>query len=204
MITNKVYVNNKGVGRIDALKETEHVCDYLKLPRKSRLHIRLLTEEMLGMVSEIAGDFDAEFWVEHESKFCRLCLEAEITKMSSEKRNSLIEVSTSGKNAAAKGIMGKLKEIVELYWLGYKDGVEDSTGIDFSTYTGMAMSTMSSVAGSTQWTLCDYRSRIERQKDSGKGEEWDELEKSIVANIADDISIGIKGETVMIVITKEM
>ena len=121
MITNKVYVNNKGVGRIDALKETEHVCDYLKLPRKSRLHIRLLTEEMLGMVSEIAGDFDAEFWVEHESKFCRLCLEAEITKMSSEKRNSLIEVSTSGKNAAAKGIMGKLKEIVELYWLGYKD-----------------------------------------------------------------------------------
>ena len=124
--------------------------------------------------------------------------------MSSEKRNSLIEVSTSGKNAAAKGIMGKLKEIVELYWLGYNDGVEDSTGIDFSTYTGMAMSTMSSTAGSTRWTLSDYRSKIECQKDSGKGEEWDELEKSIVANIADDISIGIKGETVMIVITKEM
>ena len=67
MITNKTYVNNKGVGRTDALKQTESMCDYLKLSRKNRLHIRLLTEELLGMVSEIAGDFDAEFWVELES-----------------------------------------------------------------------------------------------------------------------------------------
>ena len=93
MITNKVYVNNKGVGRIDALKETEHMCDYLKLgvgridalketehmcdylklPRKSRLHIRLLTEELLSMAAQIGGDFDAELWAEHEGNTCRIC-----------------------------------------------------------------------------------------------------------------------------------
>ena len=124
--------------------------------------------------------------------------------MSSEKRNSLIEVSTSGKNAAAKGIMGKLKEIVELYWLGYKDGVEDSTGIDFSTYTGMAMSTMSSTAGSTRWTLSDYRSKIECQKDSGKGEEWDELEKSVGKNVADDVKVSIRNGCVEMIILKKL
>lgn len=202
MITNKVYVNNKGVGRDKALNETERMADYLKLPRKSRLHVRLLTEEMLGMVSELGGDFDAEFWAEHEGDTCRLCLEAEIAKMSAEKRNSLIEVSTSGKNSAAKGIMGKLKEVVEMYWLGYKDGVENSTGINFTAYTGMAMSTMSSTGSLSHWTLSDYRGTV--QKGGENTEEWDELEKSIVANIADDISVGVKGDTVMLVITKKL
>ena len=204
MITNKVYVNNRGVGRNESLNETERMSDYLKLPRKSRLHIRLLTEEMLGMISEIGGDFDAEFWAEYEGGLCCICLEAEINKMSSEKRNALINISTSGKNAAAKGIMGKLKEIMELYWLGYKNGVENSKGIDFTSYSGMAASTMLSTPGSTHWTLSDYKSNIERQKESGKSEEWDELEKSIVANIADDISVGVKGETVNLVITKKL
>ena len=34
-------------------------------------------------------------------------------------------------------------------------------------------------------------------------EDWDELEKSIVANIADDVKIGIAGQDVEMVITKK-
>ena len=37
--------------------------------------------------------------------------------------------------------------------------------------------------------------------DDGQADKWDGLEKSIVANIADNISIGIKGDTVNLVIT---
>ena len=62
MITNKISVNNKGVGRDEVFSEIERFSDYLGLSEKNSLHIRLLTEETLGMVAQIGGDFDAEFW----------------------------------------------------------------------------------------------------------------------------------------------
>ena len=190
MVSNKVYVNNKGIGRDQALSEVERMTDYLNLSYKSKMHIRLLTEEMLGMVSELGGDFNAEFWAEHEGGVCRLCLEADVVKMSTEKRDALIGVSTSGKNAAekgaAKGIRGKLKDLVKTYWLS---GADRSEKADDS---------------SMHWSLSDYKGDIERQKDSGKAEEWDELEKSIVAKIADDVSVGVKGDTVEFIITKSI
>ena len=202
MKTDRIYVDSSGAGREDALSEMERFADYLELSKKSRLHLRLLTEELLGMVSEIGGGFSAGFWAENDGKKCLICLEAEVNKMSTEKREALISVSTSGKNAAVKGVMGKLKNLMELYWLGYKETVEGSTGIDFTGYTGIAMSSMSAPRTSMNWRLSDYRDELERQKDNERIEAWDELEKSIVANIADDISVGIKGENVRFVITK--
>ncbi|MEE3451444.1 MAG: hypothetical protein VZR27_12260 [Acutalibacteraceae bacterium] len=51
---------------------------------------------MLVMVAEIAGDFDAEFWAEHEGKTYRLCLEAEISRMSFENTNGCVLPRCSG------------------------------------------------------------------------------------------------------------
>ena len=47
------------------------------------------------------------------------------------------------------------------------------------------------------WTLSRY-------KDSQKNSEepWDELEKSIIANLADDVIVSVKGNKVEIVIVK--
>ena len=64
------------------------------------------------------------------------------------------------------------------------------------------MGSMYAPRTSMNWKLSDYRDELERQKDNERIEAWDELEKSIVANIADDISVGIKGENVRFVITK--
>ena len=44
---------------------------------------------------------------------------------------------------------------------------------------------------------------IEEKKDAGIAlDEWDELEKSIIANIADDVSVGINKDMVEMIITK--
>ena len=204
MITNKVYVNNKGVGRTDALKETERMCDYLKLSRKSRLHIRLLTEELLGMAAQIGGDFDAELWAEHEGNTCRICLEAEISKMSLQKREELLRSSTSGKNAAYSGIMDRVREKMEIYALMMQENAEDSTGVDYGVETLTGFDDTSSQKTPKEWRLSEYKGDVARRKDNERIAAWDEFEKSIVANIADDISVGIKGETVMLVITKSI
>ena len=194
MITNKIYVNNKGVGRMDALKETERMCDYLKLSRKSRLHIRLLTEELLGMLSQIGGDFDAELWAEHEGKTFRICLDAEIGKMSLQKREELLKSSTSGKNAAYSGIMDRVREKMEIYALMMQENAENSTGVDDT----------SPQKTPKEWKLSEYKDDLAHRKDSERIAAWDELEKSIVSNLADDISVGIKGNTVVLTITKRI
>ena len=203
MITNKVYVNNKGVGRDEALNETERLSDYLQLSRKSRLHICLLTEEMLGMVSQIDGDFDAEFWAEHEEGTCRLCLEAEITKMSAEKKNALIKVSSSGKNAEAKGFMGKLKSILEtiIYDSDDSSDFEQDSSSPYSYYAYFPTNLHNRHGLVIQFQTSELKSGNRKAEVK---EEWDELEKSIVVNIADDVSVGVKGETVMLVITKQL
>ncbi len=119
MITNKISVNNKGVGRDEVFIEIERFSDYLGLSEKNNLHIRLLTEETLGMVAQIGGDFDAEFWAESEDGKVQLCLSAKLCTMNSQKREKLLKASTSGKNAAAESFTGKIKNAVEIIWLGY-------------------------------------------------------------------------------------
>ena len=49
-----------------------------------------------------------------------------------------------------------------------------------------------------QWSLNRYKNAAEEN-----GEEWDELEASIIANLADDVIVGIKGSKVDITVKKK-
>lgn len=71
------------------------------------------------MVAQIGGDFDAEFWAESEDGKVQLCLSAKLCTMNSQKREKLLKASTNGKNAAAESFTGKIKNAVEIIWLGY-------------------------------------------------------------------------------------
>lgn len=74
------------------------------------LHLRLLSEETVDMVLAIAGDFDADFTISAEGKFCSVNLKAE-TIVDVDKRKEFLELSNSGKNESAKGFMGKVRDI---------------------------------------------------------------------------------------------
>ncbi len=50
-----------------------------------------------------------------------------------------------------------------------------------------------------QWSMEKYKSELKKKNDE---DSWDELEKSIVANIADDVSVNIVGSDVEIIVTK--
>jgi len=53
------------------------------------------------------------------------------------------------------------------------------------------------------WSMQSYRSAIEgSSRGAGAKDEWDELEKSIVANIADDVRIAISGDEVGMTVYK--
>jgi hypothetical protein len=60
-------------------------------------------------------------------------------------------------------------------------------------------------AGSYVWSMQKHKQEIRQDPDAGEENEWewDELEKSIVSSIADDVSISIDGTTVQITIIKQ-
>ena len=56
------------------------------------------------------------------------------------------------------------------------------------------------------WSLHQYRNNLSDAKDQNTAaqEAWDELEKSIVASIADDVIVGVKKDHVTMTIIKNI
>ena len=112
MKSDVIIVNSDGKGLEDALNQAEAVAVYKGLNGKEALHLRLLAEEMLGMLRAIVGQVSGKFWIEDSKKDFQLHLQAE-TVIDLDKRKALLGASTSGKNSAAKGIMGKIRDIFD-------------------------------------------------------------------------------------------
>ncbi len=202
MKTNMIDIDNNGIGADFALTEVERFAGDAELSPKGRIHIRLLTEELLGMVRTIGGEFESKFWVEGNSSCTEIHLSAKM-KMSLQKREELLKVSTSGKNAAYSGVMDRIKEEMEIYLLSLEEGAEDSVGVDYGVDDLIGFDSKYEYKTPQDWKLSEYKGSVERQRDSERIAEWDQLEKSIVANLADEVSVGIRGDRVEVVITKK-
>ena len=63
MKTDKISVSSQGARMGAALEQADKVAAYKGLSAKNALHLRLLAEEMLGMMRSIAGEADGEFWI---------------------------------------------------------------------------------------------------------------------------------------------
>ena len=200
MKTNEIYVSNQGTGREDALNEAEKYSDYQKLGHRERMHIRILTEELLGMVETIAGNFYAYYWIEDDYEGYQLHLEAKI-EMSMEKMDALIEASSDKTNSRAKGVMGKLRNVFQYFWLGYKESLGTTTEMNFSEYMFYGLTSIDTVGRSNTWSLSQYQTAVKENESSL--ENWDELEKSIIANLADDVTVGVNGDNVEMIIKKK-
>ncbi|MBQ4341715.1 MAG: hypothetical protein II756_04310, partial [Clostridia bacterium] len=112
MRSDVIHVTNGGRGFEEALSQAELVARYKGLPNKSALHLRLLAEEMLGMMNALTGEREADFWIDDEDGVFTLHLQAE-AEMNAKLRKNLLAVSTSGVNAAAKGVTGKVRDLFE-------------------------------------------------------------------------------------------
>lgn len=204
METNKIAVNNRGIGMASAYAELEKFAQYQGLSYKDSLRLRLLAEEMFGMVQGIVGDFGAYFWLEGERKNTSLHLEAYV-EMDMDKREELLSVSTSGKNMAARGVMGKLRDLMESYLLNYEDisKYAADSGVNLFPYDDSGMMYTGMDWTSHYWSLDRYRSEVEEHRsEASAAQAWDELEKSIVGKLADDVLVGIRSDKVELIIKK--
>ena len=202
MKTECISVFSSGEGRDQALELAEKTGAYCGFDNKSVLRLRLLSEELIELIRSMAADLQGDFWIETSGNNVEVHLKTEIP-MNLQTRNELLSVSTSGKNSAAKGIIGKIREMIASVALPddpeTKSMTEQALGL---LSLGYQMGSYGS--GAYSWSMSTYISQIDKadfNTDEAK-EAKDELEKSIVVNLADDVKVNIVNSNVEVTIYK--
>ena len=199
MKTNQIVVTSKEIGMDEALSITEKLGNEAGLDKKSVLHLRLLAEELFGLLRGIAGGVEANYWIEAEGKNFEIHMKSAVN-MNEEMRAQFLSASSSGKNSASVGFMGKVRVMIADLLFSAKEVMP------YAMINTVAAYSMNGAVGETAsiWTMSAYRDEIHKQAGNSKeaSEAWDELEKSIVANIADDIKVSIAGQNVEITVYK--
>ena len=214
MKSSVIKINDEMSNMAEILTIAQNSSDYAGLDTKKSLRLRLLAEELVGLLKELSGNYDGEFWIEEENQKFELVTHIYVNEeMDNKTKRSFIDVSSSKKNAAAKGIMGKIRDVVEN--MMYAENAEFSFVNDLSKFEADIMldgktinneqvkgdfnvdNIVDGLMIDNSWSLNQYK---KKQKD--REEPWDEIEKSIIANLADDVTVSVKGRNIEIIITK--
>ena len=193
MKTDVITISSEGNNMDAALAQIDKISVYKGLSPKNTITLRLLTEEVLALMRAIAGNVNGEFWLEDRDGVYELHLLVR-TLVDETIRKQLLSASSSGKNEATRGFMGKIRSF-------------------FEPSSGVPMFSAGFVGGAPQmyesyvWSMEDYRDQLRQRQELDQrnaGEEWDELEKSVVAKLADDVKVSIRGRNVEMTIIKNL
>lgn len=202
MQTEKISIYAAGDGRDKALELTEKAGAFCGLDNKTTLRLRLLSEEIIELIRPFSSELKGDFWLETNDENVEIHLKTNIP-MDLQTRNELLSVATSGKNSAAKGLIGKIREMIARVTL--PDDPETKAMTDQALGLMALGSQMGSSYGSTySWSMTAYAESVNNSTvfTDEAAEAMDALEKSIVANIADEVKVNIVDSNVEVVIYK--
>ena len=177
-----------------ALRQVDKVAAYKELSARGALHLRLLTEEMMALVRAITGSAQGEFWIQDENGVYELHLKV-VSLVDGKMREQLLSASSSGKNEAARGFMGKIRTFFD-----------PCCGVSMFA-TGFPGGGATQMYENCTWRMEDYRNQLREYSELNREdsrEAWDELEKAVVAKVADDVKVSIQGRTVEMTIVKKL
>lgn len=190
MKSDVISVSSRYDTTAEAIEQAEKVAVYGELSHKEALHLRLLAEEMMSMIRAIAGEVSGQFWIQNRRSHYELHLLVD-TAMDEQKRKALLSTSKTGKNEANRGFMGKIRAFFE--------PMED-VPIYFECQPDAMYQEIS-------WTMAGYQQKLENDMEhdrEGAKAAWDELEKSVIGHIADDVKVSIRGHEVEMIVYKKM
>ncbi len=158
------------------LAESNRMAKRAGVNSKEEMHIVLLTEEMISVLPHIIEYGSGKFWIDVTDDLFELHIQVTPSSASGVKARKVSE-------PAKKTIMGRV--------LGVFDKVvskksENSTDKDMS------------------WSLGSYIEDLKRQNPNNMPDEWDEMEHSILANIADDVVVRRDNNNVDLIISKKV
>lgn len=200
MKSDVIVVSSRGSRMEAALNQVDKVAAYKGLTGKNALHLRLLAEEMMGLMRSVTGETEGKFWIEDEDNVYQLHLLVN-TRMDSSKRDQLLSAASSGKNEAARGLMGRLRDFFD------RGADEDIASFNSPLLLPGMFDASSTPTLDWEWSMMRYENALSTrigQNDDAARAAWDELEKSVVARVADDVKVSIRGYQAEMTIVKKM
>ena len=199
MRSDPVTVSGEGIGITDALALTEKTAAENGLEKKESLHLRLLAEEMFGLVRAVAGGVAATYWIENVDKSFELHITSIIdSEDAMALRDQVKSIAAEKAKGSAKGFMGKIRAMIVDMLSSAKESMPYAMMNTVSAYPLGGTADMVKV-----WSMDVYKDELKRRIDDEDAvEAWDELEKSIVAKIADNIKVRIVSNNVDITVYK--
>ena len=191
MKTDVIVISNHGGNMEAVLDQVDALAARKALSPKGAIHLRLLAEETMAMMRAITGEVNGEFWIEDREGVYELHLKVD-TLTDAQTRQQLLSASTTGKNEAARGFMGKIRAFFQ-------------PAADVPSFGSGFTIGAPQMYGSYEWSMEDYRQQLRQYREKnaeGSQEAWDELEKSVVSRLADDVKVSILGRTVEMTIFK--
>lgn len=156
------------------------------------------------MMNGLLAVRDGEFWVESNKDGYELHAQVRTKNMTESAAERLLAASTSGENDSYKGISGKICRALD--WLIAQQPAEEDEPLVFDarnrqvlmdSYAQKMSEALASSGGTVQWSFSQY---IASENPDLKAEQWDELERSVLSNLADDIRIGVRDRDVFITV----
>jgi hypothetical protein len=191
----KLWINSTVCRAADAREIAEEFADRNRLRGRERFYLGLMVEETMSMALSMMKHFEGELWIENAGKGYRVILEAAV-------REGEPERNVPGEPV---GFMAKIAEMMDCGYVfeNAADVPEALAGMlpDYMSYGMRGTGDGPCFAG--EWSLSACRRTLEEKKhEAGAGLIQDELEKSIVARIADDVTVGIKGQRLRLVLLR--
>ena len=196
-VTADMIIKADGKGMKEAIETTEKFGNACGLTRKQVLRLRLLSEEALTMIRGVLSDMDAYYHIARSKDTYYLHLKSYINPDEAQ-RQLLLAMSSTGTNAAPRGLMEKISWMIRT--------IQNEKMPSQTHLMNLGMVKGSDADGTlASWSLKEYKTALETDKEqsSEAAAAWDELERSIVSSIADDISVRITRSSVDMIIKKQ-
>ena len=181
-----VYTQVDGIEKI--LSAAERTGEFNELSAQDTMKLRLLTEELLGLTVRLFDKLKYKFFIEKEGRLFTLYLSVD-AQVEHYQRTKLLSLSSDNENIAEKGILNKISMIFENIFNCATNNVP---------FASTSMPIYGNEGANQYFSLTNYRNQIpEKEREA----EWDGLEKSIIAQMTDDVKIGVRNENVEVIAT---
>ena len=196
-MTDKLWISNSVRRNGDADEILSEFAEKNGIAGKDYSHLCLLTEETLGMANQMLRVYNGELWLEETPAGYEIILEADVHGK---------DGNEDVPSASPAGFMAKIAEMMNCSFMfeNIAEMPEDLAGMlpDYMSYG--IRENMDTHAWAGRWSLSAYRHNLRKQQGENRETDpaLDELEKSIVAYLADEVTIGIHGHRIRLVISK--
>ena len=206
--SRRLAIGRSAAPTAEAMDMAEEFVNGLALDPKAALRMRLLTEEVLELLKGIVDGFSGLFWLESDEKECRICIDG-TAEVDLKAERDLLAVSSDGKNASVRGFTAKLTRFARHYkeYLDRLNALMNLSGsVCSEDYLYIGAIQPAGEAREVLWSMLDYKKFLDEDESAAEqiAADRDELQKSILGNLASDVRVGVKEDRISITVVRAL